>query len=68
MPYSVTKTQDTDQGRVWIYYYEDSSWGIDYDKRKIFNILEEANSKALSNGGKFTDESFNINQLTLSLN
>jgi hypothetical protein len=29
-----------------------------------FNILEEYNSKALSNKGKSTDESFNINQLT----
>lgn len=60
MPYSVTKTQDTDQGRVWIYYYDDASWGVDFDKRKIFDTLEEANPIAFVNGGKVTDEGLNI--------
>lgn len=57
MAYSVAKTQDVDQDRVWIYYYNDDSWGINRNQRKIFNALDEANSVALVNGGKVIDES-----------
>ncbi len=60
MAYSVTKTHDTNEGRIWIYYYDDNSWGADYAQRKIFNILEEANSVAYTNGGKVIDENLNI--------
>jgi hypothetical protein len=51
MTYSVGKTEDTDQGRVWVYYFNDGEWTLDFSQKQIFLTLEEANSIALSNSG-----------------
>ncbi len=51
MTYSVGKTEDTDQGRIWVYYFNKGEWTLDFSQKQIFLTLEEANSIALSNSG-----------------